>query len=191
MTASVTVDQNFTITASYGGKVDTHVVTLANVVKLVGLSISGSASVSENTEAQFFCTANYDDGSSEAVSANWSEDSAVASFGAAGLLTVGNVELGDSVTITAAFEGRVVSRSVAIWAEGLQVSYPLSGFGTIKANLWDETAQEFKVEFAEMDNPDELKITDLEPGRWYRLDIFEYDSNSGVWEQVHTNWISM
>ena len=80
---------------------------------------------------------------------------------------------------------------MAIWAEALQVSYPLSGFGTIKANLWDETAQEFIVEFAEMDNPDELEITDLEPGRWYRLDISEYDADSGVWKQVHSIWISM
>ncbi len=190
-TASVTVDQNLTITASYGGKVDTHVVALANVVKLVGISISGSASVPENTETRFVCMASYDDGSSAAVAAVWSEDSAVASFGAPGLLAVGNVEADGSLTITATFEGRVASRSVAIWAEALQVSYPLSGFGTIKANLWDETAQEFIVEFAEMDNPDELEIMDLEPGRWYRLDISEYDADSGVWKQVHSIWISM
>ena len=190
VTASVTVDQNFTITASYGGKIDAYVVTLANVVKLTGISISGPASVSENTETQFVCMANYDNGSSVAVSADWSEDSAVASIDA-GLLAVGNVEADGSLTITAAFGGRVASRSVAIWAEGSRVTYSLSGFGTIKADLWDETAQETRVEFAEVVNPDELEITGMEPGRWYQLNIYEYDAGSGVWEQVHTNWISM
>lgn len=189
VTASVTVDQNLTITANYGGKVDAHGVTLANVVKLVGISISGPASVSENAEARFVCMANYDDGSSVAVSAVWSEDSAVASINA-GLLAVGNVEADDSVTVTATFGGRVASRSVAIWAKGSQVSYSLSGFGTIKARLWDETGQAWR-ELGEDINPDELVITDMESGKWYWLSIEEYDTASGVWEQVHTNWISM
>ena len=124
-----------------------------------------------------------------AVSADWSEDSASASIDA-GLLAVGNVEADSSLTITATSGGRVASRSVAVLAKGAQVSYSLSGFGTIKANLWDETAQKWR-ELGEMNNPGELVLTDVESGKWYWLSIEEYDTASGVWEQVHTNWISM
>jgi hypothetical protein len=73
---------------------------------------------------------------------------------------------------------------------GTQLIYPLSGFGTIRAELWDHNAQAWR-DLGEADDPDELVITDVEPRNWYWLRIKEYDADLGVWVQVHTNWISM
>ncbi len=195
VTGDVTVDQNFTITATYGGLADTQVVTLAYVappVVLTGISIQGPDLVGENTNVQFVCIATYSDGSSKGVAPAWSEDSAFAAIGAAGVLSVGNIEADASLDIAADFEGKSASFHVAVVAEKTQVSYPLSGFAgkRIKAELWDETAQEWKL-LGESEDPSELVITDLVPGCWYWLSIKEYDEVSEGWVEIHNNWISM
>jgi len=195
VTGDVTVDQDFTITATYGGMVDTQVVTLAYVappVVLTGISIQGLDLVGENTNVQFVCTAAYSDGTSKTVVPVWSEDSAFASVDASGVLSVGNVEVDGSLNITATFEGKGASRLVTVLAEKTRISYSLSGFAgkRVKAELWDETAKELRP-LGEMVDPVELVVTDVEPGRWYWLVIKEYDADSGEWVEVHANWISM
>jgi len=195
VTGDVTVDQDFTITATYGGMVDTHGVTLSYVappVVLTGISIQGLDLVGENTNVQFVCTAAYSDGTSRTVTPAWSEDSALASIDAAGVLSVGNFEADGSLNIAATFEGKSDSFRVAVLAEKARISYSLSGFAgkRIKADLWDETAKELRL-LGEMVDPSELVITDVVPGCWYWLVIKEYNADSGEWVRVHANWISM
>ncbi len=193
-TGDVAVDQGFIITARYGDQVDTHAATIKFVappVVLTGITIVGADSVEENATAQFVCTAHYSDESSTAVTPVWSEDSESATMSVSGLLTAGNIESDEHLTITATFGGKTASQSVEIWVVGTQVSFPLSGFGTIKADLWDEAAQELCEEFDATFDPDELVITSMELNRWYRLRIYEYDTETKLWVLVHTNWICM
>jgi len=193
VTYNVTVDQNFTITATYGGKTDTQAVTLLYVappVTLTGIAISGLDSVEENTTAQFTCTATYSDGSSATVTPAWNENSAFASINTEGLLSAGNIVADQSLTITATFEGETATQPLAILVSGTQVIYPLSGFGTIRAELWDDTAQAWRS-LGEAVDPSELVVEDMVPGQWYWLSISEYDASADIWVKVQENWISM
>ncbi len=59
---------------------------------ITGIRIEGSASVDENTTAQYTCVADYDDGSSVPVTPQWTVDCPeLASVTPEGLLTVGEV----------------------------------------------------------------------------------------------------
>ena len=116
-TSSVSSDQSCTITATYGGKSDTHNVTIKNVpATLSYITISGSTQVNENSGAQYACTAYYSDGSSSNVtsSASWSENSSYASISSSGYLTTLSVSSDQSCTITASYGGKSDTHSVTI-----------------------------------------------------------------------------
>ena len=116
-TSSVTSDQSCTITASYGGRSDTHNVTIKNVPPtLSSVTITGSTQVNESSGAQYALTANYSDGSSANVtnSASWSENSAYASISGSGYLTTSSVTSDQSCTITASYGGRSDTHNITI-----------------------------------------------------------------------------
>ncbi|KAB2965054.1 MAG: hypothetical protein F9K18_06970, partial [Thermoanaerobaculia bacterium] len=108
-TGEVPSNQSVTITASYtaGGvtRQDTHAVTIIDLAPtLTALTITGPASVNENSTANYTATASWSDGSTTNVtgSASWSENSSYASI-SAGVLTTGEVPSNQSVTITASY----------------------------------------------------------------------------------------
>jgi hypothetical protein len=111
----VTADQSVTLTASFGGKSDTHGVTIKYLVPtLTSIAISGPASVDEETSAQYVCTANYSDGTSEVVTPVWSENSTYTAINDSGLLTAGNVSGDENVTITATHDGQSDTYAVVV-----------------------------------------------------------------------------
>jgi hypothetical protein len=71
---------------------------------LSGLTISGPASVDEGASAQYTCTADYSDGTTQDVTAGaaWSDNSDAASI-SNGLLTAGSVTADQSVIISASY----------------------------------------------------------------------------------------
>jgi hypothetical protein len=116
-TSSVSSDKSCTITASYGGKSDTHSVTIKNVAAtLSSITISGSTQVNESWGSIYTCTANYSDGSTSNVSnsASWGENSAYASISSSGTLTTLAVSSDKSCTITASYGGKSDTHSVTI-----------------------------------------------------------------------------
>ena len=115
--ANVTADTAVTITASYGGRSDTHSVTVKYVAPtLSSITISGPTQLNENSSAQYACTAHYSDGSTAALSSGvtWSENGAATSINASGLLTAANVTADTAVTITASYGGRSDTHSVTV-----------------------------------------------------------------------------
>lgn len=114
-TYDVLSDQSVTITASFDGQSDTHVVTIAYVPPvLTGLTISGSASLNEGKTEQFTCAASYSDGTSAVVVPEWSVSLAYASISASGLLSAGNVAADQVVTVTATLGGQTDTHAVTI-----------------------------------------------------------------------------
>ena len=114
---SVTRDQICTITASYGGKTDTHSVKIKYIPPvLTGITISGPTQVNQESGAQYICTAHYDDGSSSTVTrqASWSENSANASISSNGYLKATSVSADKSCTITATYGGKTDTHNVKI-----------------------------------------------------------------------------
>ncbi len=108
-------DQSVVVSASFGGKFDTHAVIIKYIPPtLSGIVISGPTRVNEETSAQYVCTAHYSDGTSASVSASWSENSLFTSLSASGVLTAGNVESDQTVTITVNFEGKSDTLSVVV-----------------------------------------------------------------------------
>ena len=115
--ANVTADTTVTITASYGGRSDTHSVTVKYVAPtLSSITISGPTQLNENSSAQYACTAHYSDSSTAALSSGvtWSENGATTSINASGLLTAANVTADTTVTITASYGGRSDTHSVTV-----------------------------------------------------------------------------
>ena len=111
----VSADQSVIITASFGGKSDTHATTIGYVPGVLsGVSISGPTSLDEETTGLFICTATYSDGTSEGVVPSWSENSSFTTISGSGALTAGNVTSDQSVTITASYGGRSDTHSVTI-----------------------------------------------------------------------------
>ena len=116
-TSSVSSDQLCTITASYGGKSDTHGVTIKNITATVtSIVISGSTQVNENSSANYTCRAYYDDGSNQDVtsSASWSENSAYISINSSGTLITSSVSSDQPCTITASYGGKSDTHGVTI-----------------------------------------------------------------------------
>jgi hypothetical protein len=114
---SVNADTAVTITATYGGRFATHPLTIKNLPPtLVSIAISGPIQVSENSSAQYACTAHYSDGSSAVLSSgvSWSENAAAATITSNGRLTTGNITSDTSVTVTAAYNGLTDTHSVTI-----------------------------------------------------------------------------
>ncbi len=125
-------DQNVTITASFGGKTDTHVVAVVDhPVILTGIAISGPMSLDEGATAQYTCTASYSDGASVVVVPEWSESSDFATINGSGALTAGNVASDQNVTVSASFGGKTDTHAVTInyvipVLEGIEISGPAS-----------------------------------------------------------------
>jgi preprotein translocase subunit Sss1 len=111
----VTSDQSVVITASFGGKSDTHSVTIKYVAPtLSGIVISGPAIIDEETSAQYVCTANYSDGTSETVTPAWSENSFYTTIGGSGLLTAADVSADQNITVTATYGGKSDTHAVVV-----------------------------------------------------------------------------
>ncbi len=192
---NVPADRTVTISASYDGESDTHVVNVRYVeppIELTGISISGPTEVEENATERFSCTAHYSDGTSETVAPTWSEDTSFTSIDTAGTLTVANIDSDASVTVTANYAGFTATRTVSVWMVGTKIVYPLSGFegSLVRARLWDENAQAFSA-LGEMENPDELVLENLNTNQWYWIVFEEYNESDGEWVRVQANWISM
>jgi len=111
----VAVDTDVTVTASLAGVTATYMVTINFIpVTLTGITISGAASLDEETAAQYTCTANYSDGSTQVVVPSWSENSTFASIATGGLLSAGDVLSDQNVTISASFNGMTDTQVVTI-----------------------------------------------------------------------------
>jgi uncharacterized protein YdbL (DUF1318 family) len=149
-----------TITASYGGKSDTHSVTIKNVAATLSyITISGLTQVDENSGAQYTCTAYYSDGSTANVtnSASWSENSSYASISSSGYLTTSSVSSDQSCTVTASYGGKSDTQSVTI-KNGVTAPAPpaapsglsATAVATTRINLsWSDNASNetgFKIE---------------------------------------------
>jgi formylglycine-generating enzyme required for sulfatase activity len=135
-TSAVLSNQNCTITASLGGKTDTHSVTIKNTAKVVSyLTISGSTSVDENSGSQFTCKVYYTDGSSTTVFPSWSQDSNFANINNSGYLSTYLVTTNQSCTITASLGGKTDTHSVTIKKTAKVVSFlTISGSTTVDEN---------------------------------------------------------
>ena len=114
-TTAVSADQSCTVTASYGGKSDTHSVTIKQATPN-SITISGPTQVNEGNGAQYTCTATYSNGSTRDVTAGarWSEYSLYASISSGGYLITSAVSADQSCTITASYGGRSDTHSVTI-----------------------------------------------------------------------------
>ncbi len=192
-TAGVTASETLSVTASFGGMSASKSVIINYPVKtLTTISISGPALANENALAQFVCYAHYSDGSSEEVRPVWSVDNTIGYIGANGTLQTGDVDVTTEFTVTAVYEGLVANHNVTIKVVGTNIVYPLSGFAgkTVKAELWDETAQQWH-DLGTIDSPEELVIENVNAGQWYWITIKEWNGDTGEWEQVHANWVSM
>ena len=167
----ISANQSVTVTASYGGKSDSHAVSISYVSPTVtGITISGPASIGENTTAQYVCTAHYSDGSSASADPAWSEDSTSASINGSGLLSTGNIAADEQVTVQASYDGKVATQTLMIMAVGDQVVYQLSGFDgkTVSAELWDDVAQT-STDLGEEFEPEEIVIENVNADQWYWL----------------------
>jgi len=110
-------DQDVTITASFGGKMDTHVVAVVDYpILLTGIEISGSTSLDEGATEQYTCTASYSDGTSAVVTpeADWSENSSYATISGSGELTAGNVTSDQSLAVAVSYGGFTDTHAVTI-----------------------------------------------------------------------------
>ena len=85
-------------------------------VQLSGLTISGPATVSENTSAQFTATATFSNGSTQVVTSasTWSENSSSATISASGLLTADSVAANTPVTITASYNTGGITKTATV-----------------------------------------------------------------------------
>jgi len=111
-------------------------------VKLVSLTISGAASVFENTTSQYQCQADFSDGTEDDVTSSvlWSENSAFASIDVAGMLKTIPVTSGKSITVSAEYVYNGIPTNVV--KNVLIINTPYSGGEGTSGNpyiLVDET----------------------------------------------------
>ncbi|MHC5060198.1 MAG: Ig domain-containing protein [Planctomycetota bacterium] len=132
-TGDVLADQQCAITASYQGQIDTHSVTITYIPVLTSIAINGPAQVSENSTASDTCIATYDDGSTETITAAWSENSGYASIND-GVLTTGDVLADQQCTITASYQGRTDTHSVTITYIPALTSIAINGPAQVNEN---------------------------------------------------------
>jgi hypothetical protein len=101
-----------TATGATGSPKDVTV-TQAGIVlpTLIGLSISGPASINENSTATYKAIASWSNGSTTEVSPVWSENSPYASISAGGVLTTTSVKRNQQVKITAKYTSGGVTKS--------------------------------------------------------------------------------
>ena len=117
--AQVSVNTPATVTASYteGGVARTAslnlTVTSSTTPRVTSISIQGSSAVPEGGTTTLRVIATYSDASTKSVSANWSSSNpSLVSVAATGALTVGQVSVDTTVTLTASYtEGGVAVTS--------------------------------------------------------------------------------
>ncbi len=111
----ISADASISVSASFGGKTDSHAVTLNYIPPtLTGLTILGSFAVDEESGSQFSCVGSFSDGTTATVSPAWSENSTFASISSTGFFTATDVASSMSAVITASLSGMTVSRGVTI-----------------------------------------------------------------------------
>ncbi len=86
---------------------------------LNGISVSGPATVKENSSADYVATANYSDGTKRIVtgSATWSESSRYATINSRGHLVTSSVSSNQTLRVSAAYNGKSASMTVTIQNE--------------------------------------------------------------------------
>ena len=102
------------------------------------LSINGPSSVNENSSGNYFCIAHYSDGSTQDVTpaATWGENSPYATISAVGVLTAGEVQSDQSVSVSAAYGGRNAARTVLIVdIPPVLISLSIQGADYVDANI--------------------------------------------------------
>jgi subtilisin family serine protease len=87
------------------------VVWTPTAATLTGLTISGPATVNENSTATYTATAGWSDGSTSTVTPNWAEDSAYTTISTTGVLTASSVTADQTVTITASYTSGGVTKT--------------------------------------------------------------------------------
>lgn len=95
---------------------------------LISIAVSGPSQITEGHQAAYTCTAYYSDGSSAAVTPNWSENSAYASIGMDGTLAALSVSQNEPCRVTASYGGFTAWKDVTIkdvTLTGIQVSGPV------------------------------------------------------------------
>ena len=114
----VASDTTVTVSASYttggvtrGASQDVLVRDVASAPTLVSLSIGGPSSMNKNSATQYVATALMSDGTSQTVSATWSENSAATTISAGGMLSAGEVASDTVVTVSASYTVGGVTRS--------------------------------------------------------------------------------
>jgi len=134
----VASDHGLMVTASFGGKSDTHALTIHYVPPtLEGITISGQTYVDEESSALYVCTAIYSDGTSEVVVPGWSENSSFASINVSGYLVTGDVTVDQGCIITAIYGGKQAEYAVTINFVAPPVvvtSLTISGPGSLEEN---------------------------------------------------------
>ncbi len=112
---NVTADRGITVSASYGGMNAYHNVLIKYVVpNLERIEISGPGTVSEGSSATYSCVAYYDDGTSQGITPSWSENSSYATVEPSGSLTALDVQSDQTLTLSAAYQGKTASMQVTI-----------------------------------------------------------------------------
>ena len=137
-TSEVPSDQSCRITATYGGKSDTHDLTIKNIPPTLSyITITGATTVNENSGAQYTCTAYYSDGSSVNVSssASWSANSLYATINSSGYLTTSEVPSDQPCRIAATYGGKSDAHDLTIKNIPPTLSYiTISGATTVNEN---------------------------------------------------------
>ena len=124
---TVSSDTAVTVTGTYGAATINYPVTIVNVVPVFSsLVISGPAAFTENSSAQFYATAVFTDGSTQAVAPSWSENSTATTISAGGLLTAGEVASDTTVTVSASHTIGSITKSATLDVTVQNVAPPVT-----------------------------------------------------------------
>jgi hypothetical protein len=115
--ANTLATQGFTITAAQA--------------TLVGLSISGPASVNENSSATYTATASFDDGTTATVNPSWTVNSGVATVSSSGVLSAGSVTSDTAIQVSASYTTGGVTKAATTGVTVLNQG----GSGTVDQQL--------------------------------------------------------
>jgi sialate O-acetylesterase len=116
-TLSVISEQFCTIMVSYNGQYNTKSIRIKDIVKsLVDISISGPSELNENSDADYICLANYDDGTHQDITnlVAWSENSNIISIDSRGHLMASSVLFDQYCSLEARYSGMTCVISVLI-----------------------------------------------------------------------------
>jgi alpha-tubulin suppressor-like RCC1 family protein len=121
LAGQVNADTPVTITASYTFNGVTKQATKQVTVidsnpppTLTSLAINGPGAMNENSSTQYTATAIFSDGSNQAVSASWSDNSSITTMSPSGLLSAGDVSQNTSVTISASYTYGSITRNKSL-----------------------------------------------------------------------------